>query len=153
MDFQGSLGGCAPPFCSSSIEMRSGERTKAMRPSRGGRAIVTPPSCRRLQVAPGFPGVSRVALSRAGEGLLAASSPISVGRRRKMTAWAVEKYLRYRGRRVNNPNAASYPFFQCWRSSCGVVYRSQAALSYCQGVSICPISRFSGKMRRRSCLE
>ena len=32
----------APPFCSNSIEMLSGERTNAMRPSRGGRLIVTP---------------------------------------------------------------------------------------------------------------
>src|ERR1700678_4549946 len=39
---QGSAAGNAPPFCSSSIDMPSGERTKAMRPSRGGRLIVTP---------------------------------------------------------------------------------------------------------------
>jgi NhaB family Na+:H+ antiporter len=42
MEAQGSRGGSAPPRCSSSIEMPSGERTKAMRPSRGGRLIVTP---------------------------------------------------------------------------------------------------------------
>ena len=41
-DFQGSRGSCEPPFCSSSTEMLSGERTKAIRPSRGGRLMVTP---------------------------------------------------------------------------------------------------------------
>ena len=41
----------SPPFCSSSIEMLSGERTKAMWPSRGGRLMVTPPSISRWQVA------------------------------------------------------------------------------------------------------
>jgi len=41
-DFHGSRGSCAPPVCSSSTEMLSGERTKAMRPSRGGRLMVTP---------------------------------------------------------------------------------------------------------------
>ena len=39
---QGSAAAAPPPFCSSSIEMLSGERTNAMRPSRGGRLIVTP---------------------------------------------------------------------------------------------------------------
>ena len=39
---QGSAGGSASPACSSSIEMPSGVRIKAMRPSRGGRLIVTP---------------------------------------------------------------------------------------------------------------
>ena len=48
---QGSAGASAAPFCSSSIEMLSGERTKAMRPSRGGRLIVTPCSMSRWQVA------------------------------------------------------------------------------------------------------
>ena len=42
MDFQGSAGASAAPFCSSSIEILSGERTKAIRPSRGGRLMVTP---------------------------------------------------------------------------------------------------------------
>ena len=42
MDFHGSAGGSAPPFCSSSTEMLSGERTKAMCPSRGGRLMATP---------------------------------------------------------------------------------------------------------------
>ena len=37
MDFHGSAGASAAPFCSSSMEMLSGERTNAMRPSRGGR--------------------------------------------------------------------------------------------------------------------
>ena len=44
IDAQGSSGARAPPFCNSSIEMLSGERTKAMRPSRGGRLMVTPAS-------------------------------------------------------------------------------------------------------------
>jgi hypothetical protein len=39
---QGSAGGSASSACSSSMEMPSGVRTKAMRPSRGGRLIVTP---------------------------------------------------------------------------------------------------------------
>ena len=39
---QGSAGGSASPACSSSMEMPSGVRIKAMRPSRGGRLIVTP---------------------------------------------------------------------------------------------------------------
>ena len=42
IDAQGSCLGLAPPFCRSSIEMLSGERTKAALPSRGGRLIVTP---------------------------------------------------------------------------------------------------------------
>ena len=42
MVVQGSAGASAAPFCSNSIEMLSGERTKAMRPSRGGRLMVTP---------------------------------------------------------------------------------------------------------------
>ena len=36
------------PVCSSSIEMSSGERTKAMWPSRGGRLMVTPASMQAL---------------------------------------------------------------------------------------------------------
>ena len=47
----GSAGAFDSPFCSSSIEIPSGERTKAMWPSRGGRLIVTPPSCSFSQVA------------------------------------------------------------------------------------------------------
>jgi hypothetical protein len=47
IDAQGSAGARDPPFCSSSIEMLSGERTKAMCPSRGGRLIVTPASISR----------------------------------------------------------------------------------------------------------
>src|ERR1700722_10965725 len=42
IEVQGSLGGSGAPFCRSSIECLSGERTKAMVPSRGGRLIVTP---------------------------------------------------------------------------------------------------------------
>jgi len=42
MDFHGSAAGLAGPLCRSSIEMFSGERTKAMLPSRGGLLIVTP---------------------------------------------------------------------------------------------------------------
>jgi len=45
------VGASAPPFCSSSTEMPSGERTNAMRPSRGGRLMVTPPSISRWQAA------------------------------------------------------------------------------------------------------
>ena len=51
IDVHGSRGGSASPFCSSSIEIRSGERTNAMCPSRGGRLIVTPIDCRCAQVA------------------------------------------------------------------------------------------------------
>src|SRR3546814_3623526 len=51
IDAQGSFGGSDSPFCSSSMEMPSGERTKAMWPSRGGRLMMTPPSWRRWQVA------------------------------------------------------------------------------------------------------
>ena len=49
MDSQGSCGGSGSPSCSNSIEIASGERTKAICPSRGGRLIVTPPLCRRAQ--------------------------------------------------------------------------------------------------------
>ena len=42
IEAQGSLGGSASPRCKRSTEIPSGERTKAMRPSRGGRLIVTP---------------------------------------------------------------------------------------------------------------
>src|SRR3546814_5964477 len=37
IDAQGSFGGSDSPFCSSPMGMPSGERTKAMWPSRGGR--------------------------------------------------------------------------------------------------------------------
>ena len=47
----GSAGASAPPACSSSIEMPSGVRMKAMRPSRGGRLIVTPCVMKALQVS------------------------------------------------------------------------------------------------------
>lgn len=40
IDAHGSAGASGPPFCSSSTEIRSGERTKAMWPSRGGRLMV-----------------------------------------------------------------------------------------------------------------
>ena len=43
---QGSAGSSASPSCSSSTDTLSGLRTKAMRPSRGGRLMVTPLSCR-----------------------------------------------------------------------------------------------------------
>ena len=46
IDTQGSAGGSASPFCSSSTEILSGERTKAICPSRGGRLITTPFSCK-----------------------------------------------------------------------------------------------------------
>jgi hypothetical protein len=48
---QGSRGGNAAPLCSSSTEIESGERTNAMRPSRGGRLIVTPCSISRWHAA------------------------------------------------------------------------------------------------------
>jgi hypothetical protein len=51
IDSQGSCGGLGSPFCSSSIECRSGERTKAMLPSRGGRLMVTPAFISFSQVA------------------------------------------------------------------------------------------------------
>src|SRR5205823_14495313 len=47
----GSAGGFGSPFCNSSIECRSGERTKAMLPSRGGRLMVMPAFIRWSQVA------------------------------------------------------------------------------------------------------
>ena len=42
IDAHGSCLGFDPSFCSSSMEMLSGERMKAMRPSRGGRLMVIP---------------------------------------------------------------------------------------------------------------
>ena len=51
IDTQGSCGGFGSPFCNSSIECRSGERTKAMLPSRGGRLMVMPSFISRSQVA------------------------------------------------------------------------------------------------------
>lgn len=42
IDAQGSALGSGSPICSNSIEIWSGERTNAIRPSRGGRLIVTP---------------------------------------------------------------------------------------------------------------
>ena len=51
IDVQGSAGAFASPFCRSSTETLSGERTKAIRPSRGGRRIVTPPACSASQIA------------------------------------------------------------------------------------------------------
>src|SRR3990170_8387809 len=51
IESHGSAGGFASPFCNSSIECRSGERTKAITPSRGGRLMVMPAFIRRSQVA------------------------------------------------------------------------------------------------------
>ena len=48
---QGSAAGFGSPFCNSSIECRSGERTKAMLPSRGGRLMVIPIFISLSQVA------------------------------------------------------------------------------------------------------
>ena len=48
IDAHGSAFGSASPFCSSSTEMLSGERTNAILPSRGGRLIVTPASMQPL---------------------------------------------------------------------------------------------------------
>src|SRR5207237_3306921 len=42
IDVHGFFGGSGAPFCNSSIECLSGERTKAIVPSRGGRLMVTP---------------------------------------------------------------------------------------------------------------
>ena len=42
IDAQGSRGGSASPFCKSSMEIPSGDRTNAIWPSRGGRLMVTP---------------------------------------------------------------------------------------------------------------
>ena len=49
IDAHGSAGPSASPFCSSSMECLSGERTKAMTPSRGGRLMVTPAFISRSQ--------------------------------------------------------------------------------------------------------
>ncbi len=51
IDFQGSCTGSGFPFCNSSIDCLSGERTNAITPSRGGRLMVTPISRSRWQVA------------------------------------------------------------------------------------------------------
>src|SRR6202035_5175618 len=51
IEVHGSAGGFASPFCKSSIECRSGERTKAIWPSRGGRLMVMPSFIKRSQVA------------------------------------------------------------------------------------------------------
>jgi hypothetical protein len=51
IEAQGSAGASAAPFCSSSMETPSGERMKAMYPSRGGRLMVTPSPARRAQTA------------------------------------------------------------------------------------------------------
>ena len=51
MSAQGAAGASGSPFCSSSTETPSGERTNAIHPSRGGRLMVTPPSINRWQVA------------------------------------------------------------------------------------------------------
>ena len=51
IDAHGSAGVSAEPACSSSTEIPSGERTKAIRPSRGGRLMTTPCCCRRSHAA------------------------------------------------------------------------------------------------------
>ena len=51
IDAHGSFAGRGSPACSSSIEMLSGDLTKAILPSCGGRLMVTPPSNRRWQTA------------------------------------------------------------------------------------------------------
>ena len=48
---QGSAGGSPSPACKISMEMPSGVRMKAIRPSRGGRLIVTPWAMKALQVS------------------------------------------------------------------------------------------------------
>jgi hypothetical protein len=47
IDFHGSRGGSGSPFCNSSTDCLSGERTNAIMPSRGGRLMVTPAAIRR----------------------------------------------------------------------------------------------------------
>ena len=49
--FQGAAGARASPCWSSSIEMPSGDRTKAILPSRGGRLMITPAACSLAQAA------------------------------------------------------------------------------------------------------
>ena len=51
IEVHGSAGGFGSPFCHSSIECRSGERPKAILPSRGGRLMVIQAFIRRSQVA------------------------------------------------------------------------------------------------------
>ena len=51
IDCHGSCSGSASPDCNNSIEIPSGERINAMRPSRGGRLSVTPLSKSCWQVA------------------------------------------------------------------------------------------------------
>lgn len=51
IDAHGAFGGSGSPCWSNSMEILSGERTNAMRPSRGGRLITTPPSASRWQVS------------------------------------------------------------------------------------------------------
>src|SRR4051794_23757672 len=51
IEVQGSAGALASPFCRISIEILSGDFTKAMRPSRGGRLMVTPCSISLRQVS------------------------------------------------------------------------------------------------------
>ena len=51
IEVQGSFGGSASPFCKSSMECLSGERTNAIMPSRGGRLMVTPAFISRSQSA------------------------------------------------------------------------------------------------------
>ena len=47
IDTQGSVGSSGSPCWSSSMDMPSGERTNAIRPSRGGRKIVVPDARKR----------------------------------------------------------------------------------------------------------
>ena len=51
MDSHGSDGGSASPDCNSSMEIPSGLLIKAICPSRGGRWMVMPRSCRRVHNA------------------------------------------------------------------------------------------------------
>ncbi len=51
IEVQGSAGGNGGPFCSNSTEILSGERKKAMWPSRGGTLMVIPASTIFWQVA------------------------------------------------------------------------------------------------------
>lgn len=51
IEAHGSCGGSASPFCSNSTDCRSGDRTNAIWPSRGGRLMVMPSSISFAQVA------------------------------------------------------------------------------------------------------
>ena len=65
IDAQGSAGASAAPFWISSIEIASGVRMKAIRPSRGGRLMTTPAFCSlvasRVDVVDGIGEMAEIA--------------------------------------------------------------------------------------------